>query len=72
MNKRKSGIFAQIKRFIFAAAVLVGIMFLGGDGYIFTRICVSSCCFLFAWGCWKSWADVREFGQEEEEDNDKW
>lgn len=65
MNKGKAG-----KRFIFVLAILVGLMFLGGEGGGFLRIFVSGCCFLFAWGAWENWAAVREWVQEQEQEQD--
>lgn len=72
MSKGKVGIFAHIQRFIFVLAILVGLMFLGGEGVGFMRIFVACCCFVFAWGCWKNWAAVREMDQEQEQDGDEW
>lgn len=72
MSRGKSGVFAQIKRFIFVLAILVGLMFLGGEGGGFMRIFVALSCFLFAWGAWENWAAVRELEQEQEQDGDKW
>lgn len=69
MNKGK-----HIKRLIFVSAIMVGVMFLGGEGGGFLRIFVAVCCFLFAWGAWENWAAVRELEQEEhehEEDGDE-
>lgn len=63
MSRVKAG----IKRFIFVLAILVGLMFLGGEGGGFMRIFVALSCFLFAWGAWENWVDVREL----EQDNDK-
>lgn len=68
MNKGKAGVFAQIKRFIFVLAIMFGLMFLCGEGGGFMRIFVACCCFLFAWGAWENWEDVREL----EQDVDKW
>jgi hypothetical protein len=74
MNKGKAGIFAQIKRFVFVLAIMVGLMFLSGEGGGFMRIFVAFACFLFAWGAWENWAAVRELNQdqEQEQDGDKW
>ena len=72
MNKGKAGIFAHIKRLIFVSAIMVGVMFLGGEGGGFLRIFVACCCFLFAWGAWENWAAVRELDQEQEQDDYKW
>jgi hypothetical protein len=58
------------KRFIFVSAIIVGLMFLSGEGGGFMRIFVAFACFLFAWGAWENWAAVRELGQEE--DSDRW
>lgn len=58
----------HIKRLIFVLAIIVGVMLLSGEGGGFLRIFVAGCCFLFAWGAWENWADVRELEQEEEED----
>jgi threonine/homoserine/homoserine lactone efflux protein len=65
------------KRFIFVLAILVGLMFLSGEGGGFMRIFVAFACFLFAWGAWENWEAVRELEQKEEheqedEDDDKW
>lgn len=72
MSKRKAGIFAHIKRFIFILAILVGVMFLSGEGGGFMRFFVACCCFLFAWGAWENWSAVRELEQEQGKDGDKW
>lgn len=72
MNKGKAGVLAHIKRFIFVLAILVGLMFLGGEGGGFLRIFAACCCFVFAWGAWENWADVRELEQEQEQDGDRW
>lgn len=71
MNKGKAGIFAQIKRFVFVSAIIVGLMFLSGEGGGFLRIFVAFACFLFAWGAWENWAAVR-IDEQEDEDDDKW
>ena len=71
MSKGKAGIFAQIKRFIFVLAIMVGLMFLGGEGGGFMRFFVAGCCFVFAWGAWENWAAVRELEQEQVEDDYK-
>lgn len=63
MSKGKTGIFAQIKRFAFVLAIVVGVIFISGEGGGFLRIFVACCCFLFAWGCWDNWAAVRELEQ---------
>lgn len=63
---------ANFKRFIFVLAILVGLMFLGGEGGGFWRFFVAGCCFLFAWGAWKNWAAVRELDKEQEQDDYKW
>jgi threonine/homoserine/homoserine lactone efflux protein len=72
MSKKKAGIFAQIKRLIFVMAIIVGLMFLGGEGGDFLRIFAAGCCFLFAWGAWENWAAVRELEQEQEDEDDRW
>jgi hypothetical protein len=63
MNKGK-----HIKRLIFVMAIMVGLMFLSGEGGGFLRIFVAFACFLFAWGAWENWAAVRELEQEQEDD----
>lgn len=65
-------IMVHFKRFIFVLAILVGLMFLGGEGGGFLRIFVACCCFVFAWGCWDNWEAVRELEQEQQEDGDRW
>lgn len=70
MNKGKAGVFAHIKRFIFVLAILVGCMFLGGEGGGFLRILLACLCFVFAWGAWENWGEVRF--EDEDEDGDKW
>lgn len=62
----------HIKRLIFVSAIMVGVMFLGGEGGGFLRILVAFACFLFAWGAWENWASVRELEQEQEDDGDRW
>lgn len=62
MNKGKAGVFAQIKRFIFVLAIVVGLLFLGGEGGGFMRIFVACCCFLFAWGAWRGAQDLGIYG----------
>lgn len=57
----------HLKRLIFVMVILVGLMFLGGEGGGFMRIFVAGCCFLFAWGTWENWGAVRF----EDEDSDK-
>lgn len=69
MSKGKTGIFTHIKRFIFISAIIVGLMFLSGEGGGFLHIFGAFACFLFAWGCWENWADVRELEQEQEDDD---
>lgn len=64
-------IMVHFKRFIFILAIMVGLMFLGGEGGGFMRIFMAGCCFLFAWGAWENWQEVREL-EEEQEDGDKW
>ena len=71
MNKEKAGIFTHIKRFLFIGAIIVGLLLLAGEGGGFMRILLAGCCFLFAWGAWENWADVRELEQDQE-DGDKW
>lgn len=65
-------IMVHFKRFVFVLAILVGLMFLGGEGGGFLRIFVACCCFLFAWGAWDNWQAVRKVEEEEQEDGDKW
>jgi hypothetical protein len=72
MNKGKAGIFTHIKRLIFVLAIMVGLMFLSGEGGGFLRILVACFCFLFAWGAWENWTAVRIDEQEDEQDDYKW
>lgn len=72
MNKGKAGVFTHIKRLIFVLAIMVGLMFLSGEGGGFLRILVGCFCFLFAWGAWDNWDAVRELEQEQDGDNDRW
>lgn len=58
----------HIKRLIFVMAIMVGLIFLSGEGGGFLRILVAFACFLFAWGAWENWAAVRELEQEDEDD----
>lgn len=71
MNKGITGIFAHIKRFVFVLAIIVGLMFLSGEGGGFLRILVACFCFVFAWGAWENWGTVR-FEEEQETDGDRW
>lgn len=61
----------HFKRFIFVLAILLGLMFLSGEGGGFLRIFVAFACFLFAWGAWDNWGDALRGDWDEDSDSDK-
>lgn len=54
-----------IKRFIFIAVIVIGLMFLGAEptdgGSVFVPMFIGGCCLMFAWGMWENCADIREW-----------